>query len=102
MKPNRGCKQVHYLLLTITLSILLTACGGGEGGNSTTNNNPPAATVSQGVLIDAAVEGVRFETPTQSGLRKDTGQCGVLAASQCATGGPSDRYECDTLATPIP
>lgn len=75
MKPNRGCKQVHYLLLTITLSILLTACGGGEGGKSgnSTNNNPPAATVSQGVLIDSAVEGVRFETPTQSGLTTGTG-----------------------------
>ncbi len=66
MKPNRSCKQIHHLLLTIVMSILLTACGGG-------GSDPKPATVSQGVLIDAAVEGVRFETPTQSGLTDAAG-----------------------------
>lgn len=75
MKPNRGYKQAHHLLLVILMSILLTACGGGGGGGS----NPTPTTASQGVLIDAAVEGIRFETATQSGLTDATGTFSYMA-----------------------
>ncbi len=66
MKPNRGSKQVRHLLWIIGLSILLAACGGGGGGGGFTS-------ASQGVFLDSAVEGIRYETPTQSGTTDASG-----------------------------
>lgn len=45
------------------LSFVLSACGGGGDADS----------IQQGVFVDAPVEGIRFETPTQSGLTDANG-----------------------------
>jgi len=73
MKQNIGSRQIHYILLAIGLSLLLTACGGG-GGNG---NDPVSA--SQGVFLDSAVEGLRFETITQSGTTDASGTFRYMA-----------------------
>ena len=61
--------KIQQLIFTILVfcTITLTACGG--GGSS----SPTVATVSQGVLIDSAVEGVYFETKSQSGFTNSSG-----------------------------
>ncbi len=61
------------LIVAIIFGLLLTACGGGGGGGGTEATDTPPATVQQGVLIDSAVEGVRFKTATQSGLTDASG-----------------------------
>jgi len=58
----------HYLVAAISAS-LLTACGGG-GSDDTT----PSAPVLTGTFIDSPVEGLRYETPTQSGLTNEFGE----------------------------
>jgi len=65
MKRNNGSIQVQNILLIIGLSILLAACGGGGGGDT--------ESASQGVFLDSPVEGLRFETATQSGTTDANG-----------------------------
>jgi hypothetical protein len=62
MELNRKHVQPRFSLLIIGLAFILTACGGGGGGST----NP--VTASQGVFVDSVIEGLRFETSTQSGL----------------------------------
>jgi hypothetical protein len=59
--------------LTAALLLTLTACGG--GGDSTT----AIETVSTGVFIDSAVEGLQYETATQSGTTNSLGEYDYLA-----------------------
>jgi len=65
MKLNERQIRFRHLMLMIALPILLTACGG--GGES------KPATVLQGTFVDDIVEGLRFDTPTQSGLTDNQG-----------------------------
>ena len=58
-------------LLAFSFLLLLNACGGG-GGNSTTE------TVSTGVFIDSPVEGLQYETATQSGTTNSLGEFDYL------------------------
>ncbi len=60
--------------LTAGLLLTLTACGGG-GGDSTTATE----TVSTGVFIDSAVEGLQYETATRSGTTNSLGEYDYLA-----------------------
>jgi hypothetical protein len=63
--------------LTATLLLTLTACGGSGGGDGTTAT--ATETVSTGVFIDSAVEGLQYETATQSGTTNSLGEYDYLA-----------------------
>jgi len=82
--------QPYKIILIFLFATALAACGGGGGGGSGSDNgcevtdisevclppipilppppDPDTNTVLSGKFIDSAVEGLRFETPTQSGL----------------------------------
>ncbi len=57
-----------YTLLLIISSLLLFACGGGSDGTSTNQ------TEQQGQFVDSLVSGLRYETPTTSGVTNIQGQ----------------------------
>lgn len=69
----------------LTSVLLLSACSGGGNnsndvnGSNTGGSNGNPVTVVQGVLLDAEVGGVRFETPTQSGVTDTTGTFDYVA-----------------------
>jgi hypothetical protein len=63
--------------LTAGLLLTLTACGG--GGDSTTATATATETVSTGVFIDSAVEGLQYETATRSGTTNSLGEYDYLA-----------------------
>jgi hypothetical protein len=63
--------------LTAALLLTLTACGG--GGDSTTATATATETVSTGVFIDSAVEGLQYETATRSGTTNSLGEYDYLA-----------------------
>jgi hypothetical protein len=67
-------KQIWF---TATLLLTLTACGGSGGGDGTTAT--ATETVSTGVFIDSAVEGLQYETATQSGTTNSLGEYDYLA-----------------------
>jgi hypothetical protein len=55
--------KLHGLLTTqVAVVMMLSACGGGS------TDDGGASVESQGVFLDAAVEGVRYETRTREGL----------------------------------
>jgi hypothetical protein len=61
------------------LAVAFTGCGGSGGGDSAPPPanppaNPPAATAQQGVFIDAAVQGLGFNSGTFSGRTDAQGQ----------------------------
>ena len=60
------------LPLILLVSLFVSACGG--GGDSTTATE----TVSTGVFIDSAVEGLHYETATQSGTTNSLGEYDYL------------------------
>ena len=65
------------LPLIVLVSLFVSACGdggGGGGGDSTT----AVDTVSTGVFIDSAVEGLQYETATQSGTTNSLGEYDYL------------------------
>lgn len=51
--------------------LLLSACGGSGGGSSANNSEPQVQT---GAFIDSAVEGLRYSTPTRSGMTNANGE----------------------------
>src|SRR5690606_16724003 len=60
------------LLLSSSIAAL-TACGGGAGSSTSTGGSPQSAqsgepVVMQGQFLDSAVEGLWYETATQSGF----------------------------------
>lgn len=55
----------------VALLFFMISCGGGGGGDSA-NVNPPT-TVQEGTFIDSAVEGLEYETATQSGVTDAAG-----------------------------
>jgi len=60
---------------TIFMSLLLSACGGGGGGdNSDSGPSTPEPTVLTGVFLDSPVNGLRYQTPTRSGLTNALGE----------------------------
>jgi hypothetical protein len=46
------------------------ACGGGDGGDGSSD---PGDTVEEGLFLDAAAQGLTYQTPTQSGETDDEG-----------------------------
>ena len=73
----------HFASITL-ITALLSACGGGGGdsksskSDSTPKNNTPASSVLSGIFVDSPVAGLRFETPTQSGLTNSDGEFNYL------------------------
>ena len=65
----------HYILIAL-ISSALTACGGGGGGGdkSTNGQTPAPGETLTGSFIDSPVEGLWYETPTQSGLTNHLGE----------------------------
>ncbi|MBT6553860.1 MAG: hypothetical protein HOM14_21105, partial [Gammaproteobacteria bacterium] len=55
--------KTRSLYLSIFAVALISGCGGGGGENTT----PTSSDITTGVLIDSAVEGVSYQTATQSG-----------------------------------
>jgi hypothetical protein len=66
-------KQIWF---TATLLLTLTACGGGGSDSATATATETAST---GVFIDSAVEGLQYETATQSGTTNSLGEYDYLA-----------------------
>jgi hypothetical protein len=62
--------------LTAGLLLTLTACGGGGSDSATATATETAST---GVFIDSAVEGLQYETATQSGTTNSLGEYDYLA-----------------------
>lgn len=63
------------LALLSLSTLLLSACGGGGGGGSASgsdNNDSPA--VHTGNFVDSPVTGVRYKTPSRSGLTGPNGE----------------------------
>lgn len=75
------------LFCPIVLSMLvLSACGGGGGGsgsnsssNNNGNNNTNNVATETGVFLDSAVEGLHYETDTQSGTTNSDGEFQYVA-----------------------
>ena len=75
---SRFRRRVSHLKTGILLmcTLALAACGGGGGGGG---GSPPATeTVSTGVFIDSAVEGLHYQTATQSGTTNNLGEYDYL------------------------
>jgi hypothetical protein len=65
--------------LTAALLLTLTACGGGGDSTTATATATATETVSTGVFIDSAVEGLQYETATRSGTTNSLGEYDYLA-----------------------
>jgi hypothetical protein len=65
----------QQIWLAAALLLTLTACGGGSGGGDSTT---AIDTVSTGVFIDSAVEGLQYETATRTGTTNSLGEYDYL------------------------
>lgn len=63
-----------------TVSIIWTGCGGGGGGS----NGSTSPTVNSGAFVDSPVEGLEYETATQSGLTDENGTFKYVAGETVA------------------
>jgi hypothetical protein len=67
-------KGFFALLSVLCISVLtITSCGGGGGSGSSGTVNTGNANLQTGQLIDSVVEGVEYQTATQSGLTDANG-----------------------------
>ena len=69
-------EKYHIVFFMITILVLisafsLAACGGGGDGGGGSASTPPS--VQEGVFLDSAVEGIEYQTSTQSGLTDANG-----------------------------
>lgn len=60
-------QRLQLILLSIVVGSLLVGCGGG------TKDSSPTTKTLQGVFLDAAVEGLRYQTDSQAGLTDGNG-----------------------------
>lgn len=59
------------------MSLSLIACGGGGGGNGSSGNpevQQPNAVESSGIFLDSPVQGIRYETPSFTGITDANGR----------------------------
>lgn len=65
----------------IVASALLSACGGGGGGGGSNDDSPTPADPNAltGTFVDSPVAGLRYETPSHSGLTNADGEFYYLA-----------------------
>ncbi len=78
--------KTSKLLSTLTASLLLTACGGGGGGGGgggdssspgnggTAPETPSEPQYKSGTFVDSPVKGLRYITPTRTGLTDNLGR----------------------------
>ena len=71
--------KLHKFTVVTALLMYLAGCGGGGGGGSSddSGDNDPQA-LKTGILVDSAVENVKFETTTQSGSTNSKGEFSYL------------------------
>jgi hypothetical protein len=65
--PSQQRPNIHAWSAALATALLLAACGGGGEASPTTD-------VKTGSFLDAAVQGLTYETATQSGTTDATGQ----------------------------
>ncbi|WP_439590278.1 hypothetical protein [Hydrogenophaga sp.] len=75
--PNPTWRKTRAVLATAAV-IALSACGG-SGGSGAADGTGGGSTVLTGRFLDAAVEGLSYDTPTQSGTTDADGQFKYLA-----------------------
>ena len=68
--------NTNSTLLLTAMALSLTACGGGGGSSDVSS---AVGEVLTGRLIDSAVTGMRYETPTQSGVTDADGSFSYMA-----------------------
>jgi hypothetical protein len=68
----RLCRRLIFLLL-ILLAAPLLACGGSGGGDTDSSNTANTTGAASGTFLDAAVSGLRYQTPTHSGVTDANG-----------------------------
>ena len=71
-------------LLPVFILLFLTACGGGGSGSTPPVTPPtpdptPSPTVLMGKFVDSAVEGLKYQTATQSGSTSKDGEFNYVA-----------------------
>ncbi len=71
---------MRYLLIFFFILSLCAACGGGGGGDG---GGPAPASVKSGIFVDSAVDGLYYETVTQSGYT-DNGTFKYMAGESVA------------------
>lgn len=77
-ESNKGGRKMYKKtkawLMASLLAVFVAGCGGGGGGSS----ESPAVTQT-GVFVDSAVEGIKYQTATQSGLTNSAGEFKYIA-----------------------
>lgn len=68
--PNRKSARNRSWPVAVATALLVAACGGG----SSDTDSSSAADIRSGRFLDAAVQGLTYETPTQSGTTNANGQ----------------------------
>ena len=63
------CSSLLWVSLVLTITtVLVTGCGGGGGHTDTGMGSGMGSGVASGTFLDSAVEGLHYETTTQSGF----------------------------------
>jgi len=72
----------RFIVTTVCFALL--GCGGGSSDPESTidNNSSNAPTVLTGVFVDSAVEGVAYDTQTQTGTTNAQGQFNYIAGEE--------------------
>ncbi len=63
-----------YIFIISSLTLLLSACGGSSSSSGT-----PGTATTQGVFLDSAVNGMQYQTATQSGTTDSNGTFNYIA-----------------------
>lgn len=73
MKNEKYCNVLFMItILVLTSAFSLVACGGGGNGGDS-GGTPSGPSLQEGVFLDTAVEGIEYETATQSGVTDSNG-----------------------------
>ncbi|MCK4704062.1 MAG: thrombospondin type 3 repeat-containing protein [Gammaproteobacteria bacterium] len=71
-------RATYQFLITISFVFMLSACGG-SGGGSTNAASDTTSDILTGVFLDSAVEGVRYVSPSNSGVTNSAGEFQYVA-----------------------
>lgn len=66
--------QTSNYLVSSLLAVGLSACGGGGGGSSSTSTSAGTSTPLVGILLDAPVAGIAYQTESLSGITNRNGE----------------------------
>lgn len=79
MKTPKLTTKPLSLLTALGLAAMVSACGGGGGGDAAAPSSP---TVLTGYFKDSSVEGLSYQTTTQSGTTGANGQFSYVAGEE--------------------